>query len=192
MISSTCPRCGTSVPGVFPIQCPNCDFSIDSLAGRGTSDFQKQKWLEHTDILQGRNIGPYGKELNASFDFRGHAKLDDLVRFTITFGDTRVITSPRGSHATKMAVAYFPEVIGSGTSLHFPGRVACSGLALMSPQSLDYAHSFPILDLWVQKEFGHLSSNCRLCGRPTPFGQPLCEKCHSERGMDWESMLTIS
>src|SRR4051794_30335622 len=94
MIKSQCPACKKLVDGVFPSTCPHCGFSIDALANRGTSDFQKNKTGKHTDLLYGRNIHLDKKEeFNASFDFNGAAKLDELVRFAITYGDWTTVKS---------------------------------------------------------------------------------------------------
>jgi len=86
-MDSICPRCNQTIKGVFPNSCPYCGFTIDALAGRGTSSFQQKKWKEHTELLYGGTVSLFGKEYNASFDYKGIANLDDMVRFAITFGD---------------------------------------------------------------------------------------------------------
>jgi hypothetical protein len=188
LVQPHCPKCARPVIGVFPVSCPHgCGFSISGLAGRGTSQFQTTNWNKHSDILQGRSVPLHGGTFNASLNFRGHAALDDLVRFAITFGDP-VAVAHRG-HTNPAIICYVPEVIGSGTSLYSPGTVACSGLMLMSPASIDYAHSYPVLDEWMkQSPFHGAPSNCKQCGRATVVGQPLCSTCHSQ-GFDWVNML---
>src|SRR5258706_15563014 len=105
-IFSSCPKCGHQVAGAFPSKCPNCTFDISALAGRGTTSFQVFKWNKHADLLQGRDIQLQSGEIyNASFDYNGHANLDDLVRFTITYGDRTTLLSARGSHQNPIILA---------------------------------------------------------------------------------------
>src|SRR5688572_16875801 len=79
-ITTICPNCGGTIRGVFGTSCPYCPFTIDPLAGRGTTDYQKAKWNEHTDILQGRGIQLHGRgSYNASFDYNGFAKYELAV-----------------------------------------------------------------------------------------------------------------
>ncbi len=185
-----CPKCGNEVEGPFPNQCPYCTFNLSALTGKGTTSFQQIKWDKHSDLLQGRNIQLYdGGTYNASFDYNGYTQLEDIVRFTITYGDRVAIPSPRGGHQNPVILSYIPEQLGAGTAIHFPGTVPCSGICLVSPQSDVYAHSFPVIDEWVQVTFSNDSSYCRICNSPTAFGQPICEKCYVERGSDWKNFL---
>lgn len=189
-LSTACPKCGNSISGVFPNQCPYCDFNLDALAGKGTTSFQVLKWQKHSDLLQGQNIqlGP-GEVYNASFNYNGYAKLDDIVRFTITYGDRVTLPAAHGKYQNPVIISYIPEQLGAGTAIHFPGTVPCSGICLVSPQSDIYAHSYPVIDQWVQETFPGASSDCRICGASTAFGQPICEKCYAERDSSWENFL---
>ena len=188
-IQTHCPRCGAVVAGVFPSSCPHCPFTIDAIAGRGTSQFQRINWGQHSDILAGRGIQLYNKSMNASFDFRGHAVLDDLVRFTLTFGD-RASLLTRGGRANPIMVSFIPEPIGAGTVLYQAGTIACSGICIISPQSVQYSHSFPVLGLWVEQKFSQLPGlGCRICSSPTAFAQPVCARCYATIGGDWMRLL---
>ena len=189
-IQTSCPKCGYSFIGPFPSRCPNCPFDISALAGRGTTSFQMRKWNKHTDLLQGRDIQIQPGEIyNASFDYNGQANLDDLVRFTITFGDRTSLPSSRGNYLNPIIVAYTPEQIGAGTAIHFPGTVPCSGICLISPQSENYAHSFPVIDDWVQKTFAGTTSHCRVCNAITFFGQSICANCYGKYDRGWKTFL---
>ena len=90
-IQSQCIKCAALIPGAFPHKCPNCGFNIDELAGKQTNAFQITKWDEHTDLIQGRGIQLYGKDYNASFDFNGMARIEDL-----SFGDSVQLPSRSG------------------------------------------------------------------------------------------------
>jgi len=187
---TVCPRCNYQINGVFQYACPNCSFNISALAGRGTTSFQVLKWLKHTDLLQGQSIQlAEGEKYNASFNFNGYAKLDDIVRFTITYGDRVNYSSPRSRHPTSFVISYIPEQLGAGTAIHYPGTVPCSGICLVSPQSDEYAHSYPVIDEWVHDTFARFTSYCRFCNMPTAFGQPICENCYSSRSSDWLKFL---
>ena len=148
---STCPSCKEIIAGPFRLECPHCLFNIRGLVGQGTSDFQRRKWDQHTDILQGRDVHLYDKDFNASFDYNGHVLMTDLVRFTISYGDRAELPSPRGNHYNPVILAYIPEIIGSGTAIHYTGTVPCSGVCLISPQSVDYSHSFPVIGMCQHK-----------------------------------------
>lgn len=187
-ITYDCPKCKGAIQGPFPPTGHNCGFNILGLAGIGTSSFQQKKWNQHTGILYGRNVSLYGKEFNASFDYNGYAQLKDLVQFTIMYGDRAQLPSTHGNHTNDVILSYVPEVIGSGTSIHSPGNVPCSGLCLISPGSSQYAHSFPVLDEWVQQQLNGHSSSCRICGGATSFAQPICAQCYRQHG-DWRLLV---
>jgi hypothetical protein len=165
-MSSSCPKCARTVEGVFPAACPHCDFNISPLVGRGTTDFQRIKWQQHSDILQGREVQLYGKEFNASFDFRGYAVLDEIVRFTLTYGDRAELPAGRGRYRSPVIVSYIPEPIGAGTALYSVGGITCSGICLVSPQSADWAHSFPVIGPWVDQTFRGQNSFAAYAARP--------------------------
>lgn len=186
--NATCPDCRNPVRLPFPSQCPHCDFNIAGLAGRGTSAFQARKYTQHTDILFGRNIELYGKQYNASFDYNGSASLDDLVRFTLSYGDRATIQPANRPFSTEYIVAYVPEVIGSGTSIIDAGPTPCSGVALISPASEEFSHSFPVIDTFVESTFGNRSGSCKSCGTPVGFGFPFCQACYFNIG-DWHTLL---
>jgi len=42
-LNPTCPKCQQPVAGIFPTTCPHCDFNIDAVADRGTTQFQITK-----------------------------------------------------------------------------------------------------------------------------------------------------
>ena len=184
-----CPSCNAGVPAPFPRQCPFCPFTIDGLAGMGTSSFQLSKDSEHRDLLIGRSVSLYNKRFNASFDYYGNAELPDIVRFAISYGDRTTVMSTYGNHPTPLIVSYIPAVIGSGVSIYSPGVMPCSGVCLMSPQNAYYSHSFPVLDDYVRTTFGGLSGVCRLCGVATGFAQPFCLSCYQKESFDWRKWL---
>src|SRR5262249_45219284 len=136
-----------------------------------------------------RQLGLYGKTHNASFDYNGLANLEDVLRFTVTFGDRATLLSSRGNHQNRVIITYIPEPIGSGTSICNPGSVPCSGVCLISPQSPTWSHTFPVMDDWVRQEFAGQTSACRFCGRQTGFAQPICALCYAANNGDWLSFL---
>ncbi len=185
-----CPDCSSQRPAPFLPPCPNCGFSLDHLNGRQLSDWQRQKWKKHQELLQGSNISLHGGKWNASFTHNGNAALEDLVRFTISYGDTQVLSSPRGNNQNPVYLAYIPEIIGSGLAIATPGLVPCSGLCIVSPSSIQYGHTYPILDDWMQDHFSGLGSSCRLCHTPTAFGEVFCMQCYSGYANgDWQKLL---
>ena len=183
-----CPKCKVLVQVPFGYNCPNCDFNIDALSGKTTSSFQKRKWNEHTDIIQGRDIQLYGKEYNASFDYNGIEKLEDLIRFTITYGDREQFKSKRGNYNNDIIIGFIPEIIGSGTAIYVNSEVACSGVVIISPQSEIYAHSFPAMDQWIDNKFLGQHGFCKLCGNKMPFGHPICKGCY-EKNNNWLKLI---
>jgi hypothetical protein len=186
---SFCPKCNTRVEGIFPTHCPACSFNIDALAGLNMSADQRDKWREHTDLLSGSAVALYNKEFNASFNYNGVANLPDIVQFTITFGDRATTLDRRGRHSNQVILAYLPEIIGSGSAIHYPSLVPCSGVMLISPGSQNYAHSYPIIDEWVQRKFPTQKSFCRMCARETGFGVPICNECYEQYDMDWRKLM---
>ena len=94
MQTTPCPSCNASVSIPFPTRCPYCAFTIDGLAGMGTSSFQSRKDQQHRDLLFGRSVNLYNKQFNASFDYYGNAELPDVVRFAISYGDRTTVMSP--------------------------------------------------------------------------------------------------
>lgn len=186
---STCPKCGNRIKGPFPNHCPFCSFNIDALAGRGTTSFQVKKWQKHSDLLYGRNIQlTNGEIINTSFDFHGYANLDDIVRFTITYGERSFLKSRK--QINPVIISYIPEVIGAGTAIYSLGTIPCSGICIISPSSNDYSHPFPVIDVWVKTTFPNMESFCRICQSPTTFGQPFCEKCYESNGSNWRNFIS--
>jgi hypothetical protein len=118
------------------------------------------------------------------------AKLTDLLQFALTYGDRTTKPDSRWINNKLVIVAYTPEVIGSGSAIHYPSLVPCSGVMLMSPNSQVYAHSFPVIDEWVQKTFPTQKSICRICGSETGFGVPVCNNCYLKNGWDWQKLLS--
>lgn len=184
-----CPRCCISIEGIFPTSCPSCGLSTDSLANMGTTSFQKRKMNEHTDLLYGREIGFYGKEYNASYDYYGYANLQNLVRYAITYGAR--ISIPNRNTYSNAILAYCPAILGTGTAMGQAEQVPCSGVCIVSPQSTDWGHSFPVIDDWVRSRYGMLSSNCVVCGASTPIGVPICERCYTASTNSWKEMIGL-
>lgn len=188
-MTTSCPMCNFVVPGAFPAQCPSCSFSLSLLAVGGTTPFQRKKWKEHTDIVCGRQLQLRGKAYNASFDYSGVAKLEDVLRFTVTFGDRVEVPALRSNDHNPAIITYIPEPIGSGTSICNPGALPCSGVCLLSPHSNKWAHSFPVMDDWVQRKFPGRMSRCRICENQTGFAQPICPQCYVQHNGNWLSFL---
>ena len=188
-IKSKCIKCGNLIPGAFPHTCPHCGFNIDQLAGKQTNSFQSTKWNEHTDLIQARGIQLYGKDYNASFDFNGMAKIEDLVRFTLSFGDSVQLSSRSGRYQNLHIFSYVPEIVGSGTSVFQVGDVPCSGVSLVSADSAEHGHTYPFIDDWIRTKFADESSNCRFCGKQTSFAQPVCSDCYRSMNWDWTTYL---
>ncbi len=185
-----CPQCNGWVDGIFPTQCPFCSLNINTLSGSATSNFANNKWQQHTTLLSGTTVPLFGKTFNASFDYNGLAKLTDLLQFALTYGDRTTIPDSRGINNNLIIVAYTPEVIGSGSAIHYPALVPCSGVMVMSPNSQIYAHSFPVIDEWVQNTIPIQTSFCRICASETGFGVPVCNNCYIENDWDWQKLLS--
>jgi hypothetical protein len=181
-----CPMWKASINGPFPNACPYCGLDVSYYRDGGL--IQRQKWGEHSDLLIGRNIQIYNKQFNCSFDYNGDAKFEDLMRFTITYGDRVTVPSARGNHQNPAIICYIPEVIGSGTGLFMSGDVPSSGTCLISPHSYQWSHAFPVLDQWVSTQFLGQTSNCRFCGRVTSVGQPVCSDCYRSTG-SWLNLI---
>jgi hypothetical protein len=186
----TCPRCKRQFPGPFGYTCPDpaCGFNLDDLTGQSTKQWIVRKDQKHRELLTSGTVTLFG-DYNASFDYNGDAKLTDLVRFTLTFGDWAKVPAGRGRFTNDVIISFVPEVIGSGTSIFQPGLVPCSGVCLMSPGSLNWGHSYPALDSYVQNIFGHLPSRCKLCGAATGFAMPVCDACYRKNSFDWLALL---
>jgi hypothetical protein len=91
-----------------------------------------------------------------------------------------------------MIAAYIPDVIGRGCrSTARPGRSRrpASGVMLVSPASLNYAHSFPVLDDYMQHRFAAAPGGCTLCKKPTGFGHGICGDCYAKRSGSWLDFL---
>ena len=152
MNNAPCPVCSGMVPIPFPYDCPLCHATFDGILGKGTSSFQVKNNFEHRDLIRGREIKLYNRwECNASFDFYGDAMLTDLVRFTVSYGHRATVPSDRGNKQTNVIVSYIPQIIGSGAYAdNMACLLPCSGLLLSSPASVNYSHSFPLLDDYVR------------------------------------------
>lgn len=185
----SCPRCGKRINGVFPISCPECGLSTENIATMGTTDFQRRKLDEHTDLLYGREIGFYGKKFNASFDYNGYTNLQNLVRYAITYG-VRLSIPNRGAYSSAI-LAYCPAILGTGTAMGKDKQVPCTGVCIVSPQSDQWGHTFPVIDDWVNRNYGMLASTCTICGASTHIGVPICERCYSQSTGGWEEMMNL-
>jgi len=85
---------------------------------------------------------------------------------------------------------YVAAVRADGGTSRTPDQLfACSGVCVVSPASMNYGHPFPVLDEWVEREFGKSSSMRRFCGGSTSFGQPICGDCYVDKGGDWKLFL---
>jgi hypothetical protein len=179
------------VPVPFPYTCPHCASSFDGLTGRGTSEFQKKNAREHRDLLLGQNIKLYkGREYNCSFDHYGEANLPDLVRYTLSYGHGEIVPSSHGNAPTSVIAAYIPEIIGQGLSKYSTsGPMPASGVMLVSPGSLNWAHSHPVLYDYMQHKYASKPGGCRLCKAPTGFGHGICGDCYAARGGSWLDFL---
>jgi hypothetical protein len=182
-----CPVCQALVPAPFPYSCPHCFATFDGLLGSGTSAFQTKNSREHRDLLYGQNVQLYrGREYNCSFDHYGEANLPDLVQYTLSYGHRTTVPSNHGNVPTVMIAAYIPDIIGSGVSKYnTAGPLPASGVMLVSPASLNYAHSFPVLDDYMQHKFATAPGGCSLCKKPTGFGHGICADCYAKRSGSW-------
>lgn len=184
-----CPKCKNERHAPFKGHCAVCDFNIDHLSGKRLSDFQTSKYLKHTQLLHGSTITLTDSDYNASFDHNGDAKLEQLIQFTISYGKWAEIPSRSGQYTNPVIVSYVPEIIGAGTSIYEKDTLLCSGICIMSPQSYQFGHPFPVLDEWVNKNFNTFASTCSFCRKPTQFGQPFCHKCYQDRGSNWLNLI---
>jgi hypothetical protein len=187
----TCFNCGAQFKHPIHFPCPNCRIDIGHLDGTQTSSFQIRKWSEHLDLVAGRSINLYGKDWSCSFDSVGYSKITDIVEFTLNFGQKLQLPATRGLHINDVYLAFIPEVIGSGISTNYAtlDTMPCSGTCIISPQSIDFGHPFPVLYDWVNSTWNHTSNNCKSCGRPTHIGQPFCWDCYNHQGGDWSNFL---
>lgn len=183
-----CPRCKTKNRIPFIGQCPNCGFTIDHLSGKRLSDFQQRKFKKHTELLYSDTISLDG-EYNASFTHKGNEQLEDLINFTISYGDRVILPSTRGTHHNLAIISYVPEIIGSGTTIYNIGYLPCSGICIVSPQSYIFGHPFPVIDSWVRRNFKGTISKCKICGREAKIGQPMCRKCYRRYDNNWKNTL---
>jgi hypothetical protein len=101
---------------------PEVWFQFGASYGKRLSDFQAEKWEKHSDLLRGRDIGLYGGMFNASFDNYGDSSIEDLVRYTQSYGHRSKLPSRGGRYENDVAVAFIPEIMGSGVSIRFTRR----------------------------------------------------------------------
>ena len=183
-----CPQCGMALTGPFN-RCGNCGYSFGHLVCP-TSPQAQNKMADHTQLLTRGSISLGGKpECNASFDYYGITNLNDLVRFTITYGHRTQVSSGPGRTPSNVIASFIPEIIGSGVSRYTTDYQPCSGMCLISPASTTWGHPFPMLDQWATAKFAGQTGTCFRCGTPTPFAQPICPKCYGEIGNDWRNCL---
>ncbi len=192
-INYTCPSCKNSFPAPFKGKCPNlsCGFNHNHLTGlKFNTREQTKSWGQHTSLVSGAPIGLYGKPINCSFDHNGIVQIDDLVRYTISYGTDANVSSLHGGKVTEVRLIYVQDVIGSGMTIYNPGNIfPCSGLCIMSVNSVNYGHIFPASDPWVQHNFGGNPGSCRECGATTSFAVPFCSACFKNHNNDWKSLL---
>jgi len=183
-----CPKCKTKNEIPFIGKCPNCGFTIDHLSGKRLSDFQQRKFEQHNELLYSDTISLDG-EYNASFTHKGNEQLEDLINFTISYGDRVILPSARGTYHNPAIISYVPEIIGSGTTIYNIGYLPCSGICIVSPQSYIFGHPFPVIDSWVGRNFEGIISKCKICGREVNIGQPMCRKCYRRYDNNWKNIL---
>jgi hypothetical protein len=187
-LRSTCPVCGHLYDGPVSLKCPGCGLDLRSFAWQGTNALQRKSWLQHSDLLRGRDIQFYGKEFSASFDYSGLASLPEMLRFVASFGCDAQMQG-RGGHLNTIRVAYFTGSIGLGTHSSYMTPEPCAGIGIISPSSSTHGHVSPILKDWVVGRFSNLSSQCIKCGKLTEFGVVLCGECVSSTGFYWRDLL---
>lgn len=187
---SECPNCKKKYVGAFPTSCV-CGFNLDGLTWKNTSKHQKEKQEKHTELLHGNQItlGENG-EFNASFDSNATVQLEDIIRFTLSFGERRSLPSPRGCYQNPIILCYIPEIIGQGVeSRYCTTTIPVSGCCIISPASDIYAHPFPALNKWINNKFPNEKSTCIRCGIEVPIGEPFCTTCFGKHGGHWRDLL---
>ncbi len=187
----TCFHCGHSSSSPITYPCSNCGANLNHLNGQSFSNFQRNKWNEHTDLIQGyQQVQLYDKNWNCSFDTTGTSKINDIVKFTINYGQKLSLQSNRGNHVNEAYLSFIPEIIGQGTSSQYTtlSTVTCSGCCIISPQSINYGHPFPVLIDWVKQTWSSESSQCYKCGKKTHVGLQICGECYQKIG-NWEKLL---
>jgi hypothetical protein len=177
-----------STPIHFP--CPSCNFDIEHLDGKNLSQWQQRKWFEHTELLHGSNVNLHGKDWNCSFDIVGYTNIHDIVIYTINYGHKTILPNQSGKIQNVVIFSFIPEIIGAGLSPYCTsGAQPCSGCCIISPQSINYGHPFPILYDWVTNNFSAESTFCKICGIPTSLGITVCSNCYAENLHDWTNLL---
>ena len=181
----TCPKCNGEIEGIFKLKCPICGFSIEHLVGIETNEFLNSKWNKH-GLQDGIKKIPLGNGPNAYFNFFGIANIIDLVRYTISFGDSGKLPYRKGYNEVKFC--YFPQSIGDGYMTADNSLIPCSGLMIISPKSLIYGHSFPVISEWENARFGNIKGHCIRCDSETSFGQTICSNCY-KNGFNWREIV---
>jgi hypothetical protein len=186
-----CFCCGYTDTKAIRYPCPSCGIDISHLDGTIKSTFQARKWNQHLDLVSGNSINLYGKDWNCSFDVSGFPKIADIVKFTLNYGQRLLLPSNRGTYVNDVYLTFIPEIIGSGVSTHYAtlDSQPCSGCCIISPQSVNYGHPFPILYDWVTQEWPTAKASCCVCGQSTHVGLTICWECYQKRGGDWTTFL---
>lgn len=186
-----CFNCSYTSSSPFHYPCPSCRISLDHLDRTTESGPQRSKWDEHLDLIYGRSISLYGKDCNCSYDSIGYAKIRHIVEFTAHYGQKLRLPANRGPHINDVLVAFIPEIIGSGISNHYPtlDNHPSSGCCIISPLSITYGHSFPVLYDWIIQKWPSTTYLCKKCNKPTHIGLPFCSECYSKYGGDWTKFL---
>jgi ribosomal protein L37E len=187
----SCYSCGQQSQEPINYPCSACGVDISHLDGTALSSWQRKKWKEHTSLVTGSYIPLKGKDWNCSFDIVGYSKIPQIVEFTLNYGQWFSLPSTHGGHTNDVCITFIPEIIGSGVSKHYTtlGPMPVSGCCVISPDSMQYGHPFPVLYDWVNIKFGGASSVCRLCGTETPVGLSVCWDCYDRNGNDWTRLL---
>ena len=171
-----CPVCGMDYGHLYLPTHPN-----------GIQKLEKHRELITKDTLS-LGKGPLG--LNASLDPYGDSIREDLVRFTLTFGQPCLIKNGPGRQSCTGLISYVPEVIASGRSKLQTPLFPVSGYALMSPASAIWGHGFPATDYWVAYQNPDKLWKCANCPNPVAFGMPFCSKCYSDIGTAWRDLIS--
>lgn len=187
----TCFCCHTPMT-TQTIRCPNpvcgCDYGYISQPTSPEGIAKKEK---HEELVTVGSLS-YGDgpgKFNASFDYVGVASKDKLVRFALAFGHRTQVSSGPGRAPSDVALAYVPEIIGSGVATFWSGYQACSGICVISPASEKWAHPFPAMDSWIKQKDPGLAWTCATCPRAVPFGHVFCGDCYARHGSDWRTFM---
>jgi len=190
-VQCNCPICKNPLPAPVGDTCLICTNSYEFLWNPSPHSFGAEKLDDHSVIVRAEPLClKPGRTYQSSFDAWGYENRKDLARFAISYGHSGQANF--GSKDYEVRVAYIPEILGSGISAHqfTVGPTPCSGILLLSPNSILYGHPYPILDVWVQQKFGTVQKSCLACGCAVSFGHPMCSQCYASiAANDWRKLM---